>query len=329
MSDDGASATTERVRRAGSTGYAAPGVTHDELRTLLPRYSAGELDEAEALVIRDHLQAGCAECFEAVFQPATAPSPARSAPAVPGVTRETVVMPPRRSSRPWVIGVGLLLLLLAAGLVLLAARERERRADAARSAADLQQARAELEGARRELESRSAAAAAAQSAAESEVRRQAEAAQANTAANADLAHRLASAEARIEELSRDVRKREVEIGRLLAGTEVRALGDLAATPGVAVLRLAPAPIAAGARGHVLWHPARERIVLYVFDLPDGRYRPRVHFDNGVVAAGPFLRLDKHGEAATVIELGVRAARMRAVEVAREPGEDQVLEGRLP
>jgi multidrug efflux pump subunit AcrA (membrane-fusion protein) len=305
-------------------------VTHDELRTLLPRYSAGELDEADALVIRDHLQTGCTECLEAVFRRDAAPSPAR---AVSELAAETVVAPrvaaPRRPFLLWLIGLGVLLLLLAAAVALLAARERERRADAARSAADLQQARAELEGARRELESRSAAAAAAQSAAESEARRQAEAAQANAAASADLAHRLASAEARIEELSRDVRKREVEIGRLLAGTEVRALGDLAATPGVAVLRLAPAPIAAGARGHVLWHPARERIVLYVFDLPEGRYRSRVHFDNGVVAAGPFLRLDKHGEAATVIELGVRAARMRAVEVAREPGEDRVLEGRLP
>jgi hypothetical protein len=337
MSDDGASATTEHVRRAKAAGYASPGVTHDDLRTLLPRYAAGELDEAEALVIRNHLQTGCAACFEAVFAHDAAAARAAVALVTPPA-RGGIVVPAagasRASSSRWVIGV--LLLLLAAAVVLLAARERERRADADRGAADLQQARTELERARRELDSRStaasaaqAAAAAAQAAAESEARRQTEAAQANAAANDELARRLASAEARIEELSRGVRRREVEIGRLLAGTEVRALGDLAATPGVAVLRLVATPIAAGARGHALWHPARERIVLYVFDLPEGRYRPRVRFDNGVVAAGPVLRLDNHGEAATAIELGVRAARMRGVEVVREPGEDRVLEGRLP
>ncbi len=334
MSDDGASATPERVRRAASTGYASSGVTHDELRTLLPRYAAGELDEAEALVIRSHLQTGCTECFEAVFGRDIARSPAvPNALAVPETrpeaTARLAAVAPRASSPRWVVGLLLLLLLLAAAIGLLAVRERAHRADAARSAAELQRARAELERARRELESQSAAAAAAQSEVESEARRQAEAAQANAATSAELARRLASAEARIEELSRGVRRREVEIGRLLAGTEVRALGDLAATPGVAVLRLAAAPIAAGARGHVLWHPARERIVLYVFDLPDGRYRVRVRFDDDVAAAGPVLRLDKHGEAATAIELGVRAARMRAVEVLRDPGEDRVLEGRLP
>ena len=329
MSDDEASATSERVRREGSAGYASSGVTHDDLRTLLPRYAAGDLDEAEALVIRNHLQTGCAECFEAVFRRDDAPTQTAVVPVMPRA-RGAVVRPapaaPRASSRRWLIGVGLLL--LVAAVVLLAARERERRADAARGAAELQQARADLERARRELDARSAAAAVVQSEVEGEARRQAAAARANATANAELASRLASAEARIQELSQGVRRREVEIGRLLSGTELRALGDLAATPGVAVLRLAATPIAAGARGHVLWHPARERIVLYVFDLPEGRYRPRVRFDNGVVAAGPVLRLDKHGEAATAIELGVRAARMRGIEVVREPGEDRVLEGRL-
>ena len=325
MSDDGASATPDRVRRAGSPGYAPSGVTHDDLRALLPRYSAGELDEAEALVIRDHLQTGCAACFEAVWGRDADPAQAPVAPVVPPARAAVVRAAPRARAR-WLIGIGFLL--LVAAVVLLAARERERRADDARGAAELQQARVELERVRRELDSQRAAAAVAQSEVEGEARRQAEAAKANAAANTDLAQRLASAEARMEELSRDVRRRDVEIGRLLSGTEVRALGDLAATPGVAVLRLAATPIASGARGHVLWHPARERIVLYVFDLPEGRYRPRVRFDNGVVAAGPVLRLDKHGEAATAIELGVRAARMRSIEVVREPGEDRVLEGRL-
>jgi len=304
-------------------------VTHDELRTLLPRYAAGELDEAEALVIRNHLQTGCSDCLEAAFRRDVAPSPV---PRMHATTTDAAASP--SSLRRWV--VALLGLLLAAAIawliVLVATRDSERRADAARAAervAELERARDELERARRELESRSAAAATAQGEAEREARRQAEAAQANAAANADLASRLATAEARIAELSRGVRSREAEIGRLLAGAEVRALGDLAATPGVGVLRLNAAAFVAGARGHVLWHPARERIVLYVFDLPDGRYRVRVRFDDGVAAAGPLLRLDQHGGAATAIDLGVRASRLRAVEVVREPGEDRVLEGRLP
>jgi hypothetical protein len=303
-------------------------VTHDELRTLLPRYAAGELDEAEALVIRNHLGSGCPECLDTVFTPNAAPPP-RLLVAQPAVT-------PRRPSRGWVLVLGLLALVFAAstaGLItLLATRERERRAAAEQTAArvaELDRARAELEGVRRDLETRAAEATTARTAAEAEARRQAEAAQVSADAAAELARRLESAEARVAELSRGVRSREAEIGRLLAGAEVRALGDLAATPGVQVLRLIPDPSAQGARGHVLWHPARERILLYVFDLPDGRYRVRTYFDQGVVAAGPTLRLDRHGEATAAINLGVRGARLRAVEVLRNPGDERVLEGRLP
>jgi hypothetical protein len=306
-------------------------VTHDDLHALLERYAAGDLDEAQAIVVRDHLAGGCTECLTAVF--------AHNGPAPPGPrTGATPPLPApgRRPSRRLAIALGFLAMLFAAStgwmINLLATREAERRAQAEQLAArivELGDARAELKRTREELETRVAAATAARDAAEAETRRQADAAQASADAAAEMARGLESAEARVAELAEGVRSREREIARLLAGAEARALGDLAATPGVQVLRLVPSPVAQGARGHVLWHPARERIVLYVFDLPDGRYRVRLRLDNGVVAASDLLRLGRHGEAATAIDLGVRAGRLRAVEVSREPGEDRMLEGRLP
>ena len=315
-----------------------PAVTHDDLHTLLPRYAAGELDDSDAVVVRDHLATGCPECLAAVFRPQGNGPPPHTLGAVPpaspavGAARHVQ----HRASRRLVFVLGTLAVILAAAtgwmIGLLATSDSKRRAEAASAAAriaELDGMRADLERVRRELETRVAEAAEARATAEAEARRQAEAAQASAEASAELRGRLESLEARVVELTRGVRSREVEIGRLLAGAEIRALGDLAATPGVQVLRLLPGPGAEDARGHVLWHPARERIMLYVFDLPDGGYRVRIQLDDGVVTPGPALRLGTHGEAATVIELGVRAARLRAVEVVREPTEDRVLEGRLP
>jgi multidrug efflux pump subunit AcrA (membrane-fusion protein) len=316
-------------------------VNHEDLNSLLPRYAAGDLDEAEAVAVRAHLATGCARCLASVFRPH------QNGPT-PGPAAATAIVPPPvaglpRPSRRLVIALCLLALLFAASTAwmvgLLATRETERREAAERTAArlaELDRARAELERTREDLEARAAAAATARAAAEAEARRQTEAAQrqteaaqASAEANAELARQLESAEARVAQLSRGVRTREAEIGRLLAGAEVRALGDLAATPGVQVLRLVPSIDGDVGRGHVLWHPARERIMLYVFDLPAARYRVRLWLDGDMLTPGPDLRLGTHGEAAAAIELGVRAARLRAVEVLREPGDARVLEGRLP
>ena len=316
------------------TGYAPRGVTHDDLYLLLPRYAAGELDEVQAFVVRDHLATGCPECLAAVFRPSGSNGPA------PGASVERAVLAeapaPRRPSRRLVYALGFLAMLFAAStgwmFRLLASREQERRVEAEQEAArvtELAQARATVARLREELEAQATAATTARAAIEAEAQRQVEAARAGVEDSAELVRRLESAEARVAELTRGIRNREREIARLLAGAEIRALGDLAATPGVQVLRLVPGPVAEDARGHVLWHPARERIVLYVFDLPDGRYRVRLRLDDGVVLTSGDLRLGTHGEAATAIELGVRAARLRAVWVSRDPGEDRVLEARLP
>ncbi len=65
-------------------------VTHDEVRPLLPRYAAGELDMSEAAPVLDHLAAGCPECLNDVFsrpvglprepEPVAAPPPAPAPP---------------------------------------------------------------------------------------------------------------------------------------------------------------------------------------------------------------------------------------------------------
>jgi multidrug efflux pump subunit AcrA (membrane-fusion protein) len=312
-------------------------VSHEDLHPLLPRYAAGDLDEAAALAVREHLATGCPQCLETVFQRH------QNGPSSGAAGAAGIVSPVARSPRGLAVAFGLLALLFAAStgwmFRLLSSRETERREAAERTAAreaELDRARAELERTRGDLEARAAAAATARAAAEEDARRQTEtaqrqteAAQANAEAMAELARQLEGARARIAQLSRGVRTREAEIGRLLAGAEVRALGDLAATPGVQVQRLVPSVAGDVGRGHVLWHPARERIMLYVFDLPAARNRVRLWLDGDVPLPGPDLRLGTHGEAAAAIELGVRAARLRAVEVLREPGDGRVLEGRLP
>ena len=319
------------------------GVQHEQVNALLGRYAAGDLDESEALMVREHLASGCEHCLNLVFQPHGNGAALHTAAVGNGgpVAMDGASVAPRVSRRVTAL-LGVLAILFAATTAWmygrLAVRARAERQDVEQRAArvaELDRVYSELDRMRSDLEKRAAASTAARAAAEEEAKRQtdeaqrqAEAARASADAGAELARRLESAEARVAQLARGVRRRDAEINRLLAGMEVRALGELAATPGVQVLRLVPGPGAGDGRGHVLWHPARDRIMLYVFDLPSARYRVRLWFEGAIVLPGPELRLGRQGEAAAAIELSASAARLRAVEVIREPDRDRVLAGRL-
>ena len=113
-------------------------------------------------------------------------------------------------------------------------------------------------------------------AAREEAKRQSEAVRATAEESAQVRGDLEAAEARIFALA----KRNLDIERHLGSvSDRRALESLAASPGVELLRLDPVPPFEQARGHVLMHPARDTVLLWVFDLPPARggngYRVRL------------------------------------------------------
>src|SRR5437870_1623981 len=146
---------------------------------------------------------------------------------------------------------------------------------------------------------------------------------------ARLEAELAAAEARIDSLLRSIRRRDAEIDRLLGGAPERTLADLAAMPGFGVARLEPRS-SGGARGHLLWHPARAAALLYAFALPPARraYRIELELDDGRVQAGPTFEPGPEGDAVLAIRLPVVGARLRGVTVVQEPGARAVLGARL-
>ena len=133
----------------------------------------------------------------------------------------------------------------------------------------------------------------------------------------------------IDSLLRSIRRRDTEIDRLLGGAPERTLADLAAMPGFGVARLEPRS-SGGARGHLLWHPARAAALLYAFALPPARraYRIELELDDGRVQAGPAFEPDPEGDAVLAIRLPVVGARLRGVTVVQEPGARAVLGARL-
>lgn len=330
MRIDEASAPRVDVRAQATPRYARARVRHEDIRGLLPLYAAAALDEARASEVRAHLATGCPGCLAEVFRdgPSARPAPSSAPLGVAASAGGASTRAGKRSRLPLVaLGVLALVATAAAGWTL----DRLRRRDAAYREATAQSAArvAELEQSRAALEERVRAAEAARAAAAAETRALQEHLQADAAASAELSRRLAEAEARAAALARRARRREADLARLLASDEARALGELAATPGVQLLRLVPRPGMPGVRGHVLWHPARQQLVLYAFDLPDGRYRVRLRLAGDVAAAGPPLRLRAGGEVTAAVELGVRGALVRSIEVVREPDDARVLEGRLP
>jgi hypothetical protein len=305
-------------------------VEHDELRALVPAYAAGGLDAEAATCVRAHLATGCTECLDAVFAPRPPPV-AASRPA------------PRRARISWARALLVAVALAGvASIVTVTARtlaDVRRRAtvlgaeaDAlGRRARDAEQASAALGERVGRLVAELRAARAESGRHRRESRRQARAVRAGTAAERELRHALDLAEARISTLVRGLRRRDVEIERLLDGlTEGRALRALVATPGVTMTPLAPARPFRDVRGHVLWHPARPDMLLYAFALPPPpggvEYRARVTLADGRVAVGPALRPDARGDATRVMPLATDGGGPRRFEVILHPAATAVLVG---
>ena len=291
-------------------------MTHDELRAALPPYAAGELEEEPAAEVRAHLAAGCEDCLASLFRLPV------------GRPRDRWQ---RRLPRPgWLAPATAALLAIALAVLVawtirdLARREAEQRAESERAEARLVVA----ESARAAAAARGDALARALEAARADA---AEARAALAAAAGDrprLEAELAASEARVASLLRSIHRRDAEIDRLLGGAPERTLADLAAMPGFRVAGL-EGRSGGGARGHLLWHPARAAALLYAFGLPCGQpYRIELQLDDGRVASGPAFEVGADGDAVVPIRLPVVGARIRGTTVVRDPGGQTVLAARL-
>ncbi len=271
-------------------------MTHDELRAALPPYAAGELEETPAAEVRAHLAAGCEDCLASLFRLPV------------GRPRDRWQ---RRLPRPgWLAPATAALLAIALAVLVgwtirdLTRREAEQRAESGARAA----AAARGDALARALEAARADAA--------------EARAALAAAAGDrprLEAELAASEARVASLLRSIHRRDAEIDRLLGGAPERTLADLAAMPGFRVAGL-EGRSGGGARGHLLWHPARAAALLYAFGLPCGQpYRIELQLDDGRVASGPAFEVGADGDAVVPIRLPVVGARIRGTTVVRACG----------
>jgi len=258
------------------------GVTHEELRPLLAGYAAGTLDEAGCEAVRRHLAGGCVACLRDVFdRPVGCPGPPRAR------RRPRRGPPPRRGLRVLAVGIGVALAALGVRAIsdLRGTAARVSALETQRGALSVRVAALEhdAEAARRELE-----------AARAEAAELARAVHATAEADAEQGRQLETAETRVAGLARMLGARQREIRRLR--TEADARGTLAAllgAPGLEVLPLAAVAPFRDVRGHVLWHPTQDTVLLCASGLPllpaGSSYQVRLAFDEDREQAGPSFR----------------------------------------
>src|SRR5689334_1822671 len=239
-------------------------VTHDEVRPRLAAYAAGALDAVAAEEIRAHLASGCESCLQELFgRPVGLP---RAAPEPPAPLASADPAPVAAGPAPRGRGLVVAFVLLAAALaatvgwtvVELRARDAARRAEATRIARELAAAeharaaaQARAAGLDRDVaELRDSLAHAAQAAPSTD--------------DPGLHEELDSARERIATLTQQLHRRERDLQRSLGNGSAEAVREAVEAPGVELLRLGPVAPFHDVRGHALWHPGAERILLYAY-----------------------------------------------------------------
>jgi len=351
-------------------GISSRGVRHHEVQGLLAAYAAGTLAEADAERVRAHLASGCLECLADVFarpvglprdlpiahepaarpgsswrawlagiallagvagaalvlgrgdageqRPPRAESSTSTAPATAESSTSTVAPPVETSTSSPAAGSDAAPPAPSSTLAPAAdapALDPER----ARLLALLAAERTQLDERTRELE----AAAERARAAEAESAEQA-------TALAALDSELAAAKRHADDLDRRLRDAERPTPRTRTGTAVESV---LAAPDARLLPLRAVGRFRDVRGHAVWHPGSDAVVVYGFGLPrlpNGRtYHVRVDVGSGEAITIPRLRPDASGRVVVPLRLPPGAHAVTGVRIARDPGGDAVLAGRAP
>lgn len=334
---------------------SSPAVEHDDIKSMLSTYAAGQLAADRSTLVREHLASGCVDCLRVLYSypigiprphpvepepgeewtpPPAAPATVTVSSTTPGVAAQVAPAPPepQRWGRTLLIGLiallGLVLVPLAAWTISeLRTREAMARGEATRLTARVR----ETETARAALATRIVALEGERDSARLDAARQLDASREAAETNAQLMQEIDVLQARVDVLLRDLQRREQEIDRLLIGADERSdLRELLATPGVEILHLKPMSPFQDVIGHVLFHPTRTAIVLYAFDLPPApvgsTYRIRLGLDSAEMENGPTFRPGPRGDVALPLRLRVDAAHLRDVEVVLDPPGESVLSG---
>lgn len=297
-------------------------MTHEEARPRLAAYAAGALDGLASEAVRAHLASGCGECLRDLFvRPVGLPRQTN------GVGRDPVPAASSRRSRGLVVAVVVLAAALATAVgwttLELRARRVAQRETAARAAREL----AEAERARVALVERLAVVD--REVAELRAAPAPPAEPPPADEHAEVQTELDQAEGRVAMLGETLRRREREIGRLraaLAGDET--IREAVEAPGVELLRLAPATPFQDVRGHALWHPGADRLVVYAYGLPSlpeaSRYRIEVALADGRLVVGPAFTVGPGGEATVPVPVDGGRVSPRELRLTLEPGGRVVL-----
>jgi hypothetical protein len=307
-------------------------VTHDEVRPRLAAYAAGDLDAVAAEEIRAHLAGGCESCLQELFgRPVGLPRAAPEPPAPPPVSADPEPVasdaPPR--ARGLVVAVVLLAAALATTVgwmvVELRARDAARRAEATRAARELiaaeharAAAQARAAGLDRDVaELRDSLARAAQAPPPPD--------------DPGLREELDSARGRITALTQTLHRRERALQRSIGDGSAEAMREAVEAPNVELLRLGPVAPFRDVRGHALWHPGAERVLLYAYGLPPlsdgGRYRVDVELADGRRLGGPTFPVNASGQVTVPVRVEPSGESPRALRVVLEPGGRPVLDWR--